>query len=1188
MHVPTSLRYLLVTFLFLSLAGASGVLAQGPASPILLETQKMVASEGSAGDELNRIAVDGNVAVFGAPGARDEGFQAGKAYISEYIGGDWVQKQILLPAEIEAGDSFGNVVAIGGGSIFIFAGDDGPAGIDQGAVYRYALENGIWVQKSTLFAPDAFQRDQFGGSLSTDGHWLAIGAPGDDDAGTDMGTVYIYEKSGTSWLFRHKIVPSGLGSLEQFGSNTSIKDSHLVVSSLGTSRVFVYSLNTGTGEFVIQQELMTVDGGVPTGKVAVDGSTALVGAAGRFNPGAVYVFKHDGTQWSQAERLTASDGGDPSFGTSLALDKNVAVVGAVNTSLGNAARGGQAYLLKRPNSEADFTETNRLQASDTQSFDFFARNVAVDEGHVLIGSSADQMGDGAGAIYYFGVAIVDTDGDGWRDDLDNCPFVPNQDQLNTDQDDVGDVCDADDDNDGEADLTDNCPIDANSLQEDNEGDDRGDVCDPDDDDDSLLDEWEIRGLTINGSGSLAACTPSDFCALPLFNALFRADPLRKDVFVEIDYMACTQGGCDEGDSHTHRLDEDQIALMESAFAIAPVDNGKGVALHLHVSEALRHHDLIAFDDEDRVLGGLSFDDIKLRAQVEGSACSGHLGNPAERQNVETCTQVIDARKQVFHYALLGHHERTRRYFNLRDGLAYITGGEAEGPGNDLLLYLGDLDLDDRRPSTRKLQVQAGTFMHELGHNLGLCHGGPLRDTAGRCNDLPVGHQLNVNHKPNYLSIMNYALAIRDNATSRPLDYSRWALPPLGNSVLLESALVESAGIDGGTPPSDLNRWPETAFTYRSTNGKCRIDSAPTIGPIDWNHNGSPDLGTLPEGYGINDPEDCDTSTAQELQSFEDWHSLIYAFQNTRNFADGARLTIPEEEDFADPVVRAGMRDGDGDEVTDDIDNCPRIANGDQVDSDDDGQGDACDAAPIVTSVTTIKDPIPTGTAIEATATYSDSDDGDRHSARWNWGDGVETSGIVDNDHNTIAGSHTYSAAGVYTVQVTVTDSDQDGVDNIGSRKLQFVVVYNPSAGFVTGGGWIDSPAGAYTINPVLTGVASFGFVSKYAKGANVPDGNTEFQFKAGAINFRSSSYDWLVVSGQSKAKYKGTGTLNGRGSYGFMITAVDNGSNGDTFRIKIWDKDNENIVVYDNAKGTGDDAYDGTVISGGNIKVHSK
>jgi hypothetical protein len=152
-----------------------------------------------------------------------------------------------------------------------------------------------------------------------------------------------------------------------------------------------------------------------------------------------------------------------------------------------------------------------------------------------------------------------------------------------------------------------------------------------------------------------------------------------------------------------------------------------------------------------------------------------------------------------------------------------------------------------------------------------------------------------------------------------------------------------------------------------------------------------------------------------------------------------------------------------------------------------------------------------------------------------------------------------------------------------------VVVYDPDGGFVTGGGWIVSPAGAYALDITLTGKATFGFVSKYKKGATTPTGNTEFVFDVADLEFHSTSYDWLVIAGP-KAKYKGTGTINGAGNYGFMLSAVDEAltpsTDVDRFRIKIWDKDNDDVVIYDNQMGAEEDAEATTEIGGGSIVIH--
>lgn len=184
----------------------------------------------------------------------------------------------------------------------------------------------------------------------------------------------------------------------------------------------------------------------------------------------------------------------------------------------------------------------------------------------------------------------------------------------------------------------------------------------------------------------------------------------------------------------------------------------------------------------------------------------------------------------------------------------------------------------------------------------------------------------------------------------------------------------------------------------------------------------------------------------------------------------------------------------------------------------------------------------------------------------------------------LTGSHTYTSAGVYTVKVTVTDDD----GGLGESVFQYAVIYDPNGGFVTGGGWIISPAGAYVPNPTLAGRANSGFVSKYEKGATSPTGQTEFQFRVAELNFHSTSYHWLVVAG-AKAQYKGSGTINGSGDYGFMLTAIDGQASGgggvDKFRIKIWDKSTGNIV-YDNQIGASDTADPTTVIAGGSIVIH--
>jgi hypothetical protein len=246
---------------------------------------------------------------------------------------------------------------------------------------------------------------------------------------------------------------------------------------------------------------------------------------------------------------------------------------------------------------------------------------------------------------------------------------------------------------------------------------------------------------------------------------------------------------------------------------------------------------------------------------------------------------------------------------------------------------------------------------------------------------------------------------------------------------------------------------------------------------------------------------------------------------------------------------------------------------------------------------------PVGTPVEFTGTWADADLGDTVDVLWTFTKSPggqpqsQSVGGVAYPNGTVTGSFAFDEPGVYAIQLTLTDdcgAQGEGANTVSPGGLPaYVVIYDPSAGFVTGGGWINSPAGAFYGNNSLAGKASFGFVSRYKKGATVPDGDTEFQFKAGNLNFKSKVYDWLVISG-CRAQYKGSGTINGAGDYGFILTAIDGQINGggniDRFRIKIWKK-SDGCPVYDNQSVSYNDdnaalTGDGTLLGGGSIVIH--
>jgi PKD repeat protein len=239
------------------------------------------------------------------------------------------------------------------------------------------------------------------------------------------------------------------------------------------------------------------------------------------------------------------------------------------------------------------------------------------------------------------------------------------------------------------------------------------------------------------------------------------------------------------------------------------------------------------------------------------------------------------------------------------------------------------------------------------------------------------------------------------------------------------------------------------------------------------------------------------------------------------------------------------------------------------------------ANPVITAIVGPTDPIQIGGSATVTASFTDAGTADTHTCSINWGAGTSVGTVVESGGSgTCTGSKTYGATGVYQVTVTVTDND-GGSDT--ETYSEYIVIFDPNGGFVTGGGWINSPPGAYEADPTAVGKANFGFVSKYKKGAGAQlEGETEFQFKAGDLNFHSTSYEWMVISG-AKARYRGVGTINGSGSYTFELTAWDGQASGgggmDKFRIRIYG-------VYDNQLGAADGVDPTTLLGGGSIVIH--
>ena len=206
-------------------------------------------------------------------------------------------------------------------------------------------------------------------------------------------------------------------------------------------------------------------------------------------------------------------------------------------------------------------------------------------------------------------------------------------------------------------------------------------------------------------------------------------------------------------------------------------------------------------------------------------------------------------------------------------------------------------------------------------------------------------------------------------------------------------------------------------------------------------------------------------------------------------------------------------------------------------------------APTIESITGPAGPIMIGTEAYFEVAFSDPDS-ETHTVTWDFGDGTTA------ETSTGAATHVYQAPGVYSVPVTVTDGhgafDQD--------VFEFVVVYDPDGGHVTGGGWFLAEGED----------ANFGLTARYhqdtAKGQvnAVVDG----------VHLHSEGLAWLVITPESTAHLSGGATLDGATGFEFRVDVSD-GTSGDAIRIRVWDV------------GTGELVLDvGGDLAGGQIKIH--
>ena len=354
---------------------------------------------------------DGKYALVGAPNwvTGDGQITQGAVIVYSLSGDTWNKEQEIRSSGIDDGDEFGYSVSISDDGKTIAIGarqeDTGSGIIDNGAVYIYKYDGTSWTGEYKIVASDGLSGDEFGYSvaISGDGNSLVVGAPLRNSPSNDEGSVYFYEYGGTGigWTGEQRIddpriTPSISDRFgDRFGWSVDISnDGNYAIlgsfNSSGPGEAYMYGLSGGSWTSI--QSMTASDGGNTdrfgfSVSITKDGKYIAIGSinedTGVSNDGAVYIYKYDGTNWTNEEKIIASDGQQfDRFGNSVSIssDGKYLIVGTGNY-INLSGRPGKAYIFYREDCKEDgqWIEKKINNIDSPQINDKFGYSVSISE-----------------------------------------------------------------------------------------------------------------------------------------------------------------------------------------------------------------------------------------------------------------------------------------------------------------------------------------------------------------------------------------------------------------------------------------------------------------------------------------------------------------------------------------------------------------------------------------------------------------------------------------------------------------------------------------------------------------------------------------------------------------------------------------------------------------------------------------
>lgn len=353
------------------------------------------------------VAIDGDTAVFGVQNQDVMGSNAGAAYVFERQAGTWVETQILYAADADAGDNFGSDVAIQGDRLVVGAAGDDERGSNAGAVYLFERSGGGWVETRKFILINASSNDQFGTSVDIDGDVLIGGAPYYDIPTTNAGSVFVFERLGTgNWIQRYRIEAFDPGLGDRFGWDCAIVGDWVLVGApwdddSGTNAGSAYGFLRNQNVWDQRTRMLPLPGSSSAlfgRSIAATPAWCAVGSAYDSShanqAGSVTMHELSGAVWIFRDRLLPQEleAGDR-FGIDIAMSGDLMVIGADQRNV------GEAFIYRLESGAWQKYQAIAPQASSSQ---YFGQRVALSGNEVLIGApGSDSRSINAGAGFQY-------------------------------------------------------------------------------------------------------------------------------------------------------------------------------------------------------------------------------------------------------------------------------------------------------------------------------------------------------------------------------------------------------------------------------------------------------------------------------------------------------------------------------------------------------------------------------------------------------------------------------------------------------------------------------------------------------------------------------------------------------------------------------------------------------------------